>query len=294
MTNCQTTLPGRIANPLALIRVAMALLLTAVIASGCSTREALTIQPLTLANMQPEKYAAIVMDADSGRVLYSAAPTEPRYPASLTKMMTVFMMFDAMESGRMTRSTQIPVSDYAASRPASKLYLEAGSTIDADTAIRALVVKSANDVATAVAEYLGGSEDNFARQMTARARTLGMNSTVFKNASGLPDNEMRTTAEDMARLALALRRIHGRYYGYFALRSFEWNGNEVRGHNRVLDLVSGADGLKTGYIRASGFNLATSARRNGRTYVAVVMGGRSGRERDDHMVELLNAAMGDR
>lgn len=275
-----------------LARSVMIVLAFAMVLSACTTREVLEIRPLTLANMQPDKYAAIVMDAETGSVLYSAAPREPRYPASLTKMMTVFMMFDAMEAGRMTRSTPIPVSDYAASRPASKLYLKAGSTIDADTAIRALVVKSANDVATAVAEYLGGSEENFARQMTARARTLGMNSTVFRNASGLPDDEMRTTAEDMARLAVALRRTHGRHYGYFALRSFEWNGQEVRGHNRVLDQVAGADGLKTGYIRASGFNLATSARRNGRSYVAIVMGGRSGSERDEHMVELLNAAMG--
>ncbi|MEN0000591.1 MAG: serine hydrolase, partial [Pseudomonadota bacterium] len=145
--------------------------------------------PLDLAvpTSDATKYAAIVVDADNGSVLHSFAPDSPRYPASLTKMMTLYMMFDALKSGRMTLDTEIPVSKNAARQPASKLYLKADSTISADSAIRALVVKSANDVATAVAEYLGGTEDDFARQMTARARTLGLNATIFTNASGLPD-----------------------------------------------------------------------------------------------------------
>ncbi|MEL6922033.1 MAG: D-alanyl-D-alanine carboxypeptidase family protein [Pseudomonadota bacterium] len=244
---------------------------------------------LSTPTVSASKYASIVVDAGSGKVLYSVAPDEARYPASLTKMMTVYMMFDAIKARRMSPDTSIPVSAYAAGRPASKLYLKAGSTITADKAIRALVVKSANDVATAVAEYLGGTEENFAAQMTSRARSLGMRSTVFKNASGLPDSQMRTTARDMAKLALALRRHHGRYYDYFGLTRFEHNGRTITGHNKVLASYAGADGLKTGYTRASGFNLATSASRGGRSLVAIVMGGDSGAKRDQHMIRLLDA-----
>ncbi|MEM1377491.1 MAG: D-alanyl-D-alanine carboxypeptidase family protein [Pseudomonadota bacterium] len=237
----------------------------------------------------PAKYASIVVDARSGKVLYSVAADELRYPASLTKMMTVYMMFDAIKAGRMSLDTPIRVSSYAASRQASKLYLKARSTITADKAIRALVVKSANDVATAVAEHLGGSEERFAAQMTSRARSLGMRATVFKNASGLPDSQMRTTARDMAKLSLALRRNHGRFYGYFGLTSFEHNGRTVTGHNNVLKSYAGVDGLKTGYTRASGSNLATSASRNGRSIVAIVLGGEGSARRDQHMVRLLDA-----
>ena len=175
--------------------------------------------------------------------------------------------------------------------PASKLYLKAGETIGVDLAIRALAVKSANDVATAVAEQIAGSEEAFARAMTARARQLGLRSTVFTNASGLPDPQMRTTARDMAILSLALRRDFPQYYRYFALRSFDYKGKTIKGHNKVLDIVAGADGIKTGYIRASGYNLAASVRRGGKSLVAVVMGGESGRARDAHMAQLLTASI---
>lgn len=255
--------------------------------SACSTSDTLEI---SAPQAEPSKYAAIVIDAKDGSILYSRAADEVRYPASLTKMMTLYLLFEALETGQMSRSTQVPVSAYAAARPASKLYLKAGSTIDVDTCIRALAVKSANDVATAVAEQVAGSEEAFARRMTAKARALGMRSTVFTNASGLPDSNMRTTARDMAILSLALRQNFPQYYSYFALRSFEFRGKTITGHNKVLDMVAGADGIKTGYIRASGYNLATSVRRSGKSMVAVVMGGESGRARDAHMAQLLTAS----
>ena len=264
----------------------LSLILAASVLSACSTTDALEIaQP----QAEPSKYAAIVVDARSGKVLYSEAADQIRYPASLAKMMTLYLLFEALQSRRLSLNSQIPVSANAARQPASKLYLKEGTTIDVDTAIRALVVKSANDVATAVAEHLAGNEAQFARRMTARARTLGMGRTVFTNASGLPDPAMRTTARDMSKLSLALRRDFPQYYSYFKLVSFEYRGKTIRGHNKILGMVSGADGIKTGYIRASGYNLAASVRRNGRSIVAVVMGGKSGSARDAHMAQLLTA-----
>jgi D-alanyl-D-alanine carboxypeptidase len=255
--------------------------------SACTTSDTLDIAPPQAA---PSKYAALVVDASDGAILYSNGADETRYPASLAKMMTLYLLFEAIDDGRMSKSTQIPISANAAGRPASKLYLKAGTTIDAETAIRALAVKSANDVATAVAEYLAGSEEQFARQMTAKARALGMNSTVFTNASGLPDSGMRTTARDMARLGLALRQRFPHHYYYFALRSFDYRGKTIRGHNRTLDQIAGADGIKTGYVRASGYNLVTSVRRGDKSVVAVVMGGDSGSARDAHMAQLVTAS----
>ncbi|WP_421858954.1 D-alanyl-D-alanine carboxypeptidase family protein [Oricola sp.] len=267
----------------ALVASAAVLALTA-----CSTSSVLEIpEP----QADPQKYAAIVIDAKDGSVLYSRAADQLRYPASLTKMMTLYLMFEALESGRLSRNSQIPISANAARKPASKLYLKAGQSIDVDTAIRSLVVKSANDVATGVAEHLAGSEAAFARQMTAKGRQLGMRSTVFTNASGLPDTKMRTTARDMAVLSLALRRDFPQYYSYFSLRSFQHGGKQITGHNKVLEQVAGADGIKTGYVRASGYNLATSMRRGGKSLVAVVMGGDSGRARDAHMAQLLSASL---
>ena len=260
--------------------------LAAALLSACSTADTLEIAK---PQAEPSKYAAIVVDAEDGKVLYSVAADQTRYPASLTKMMTLYLMFEALQNGRLSRSSQIPVSANAAKQPASKLYMKVGTSIDVDTAMRALVVKSANDVATAVAEHLASDEDRFARLMTAKARQLGMGRTVFTNASGLPDTGMRTTARDMAVLSLALRRDYPQYYSYFRLKSFEYRGKTIRGHNKILDMVSGADGIKTGYIKASGYNLAASVRRNGRSLVAVVMGGKSGSARNEHMAQLLNA-----
>jgi D-alanyl-D-alanine carboxypeptidase len=233
------------------------------------------------------KYAAIVIDANSGKVLFADSADAARYPASLTKMMTLYMLFDAMAAGKVSKSTKIPVSAKASAEPPSKLGLRPGASITAEQAIMALVTRSANDVATAVGEFLGGSEQRFGEMMTRRARSLGMRNTTFRNAHGLPNTAQRTTARDMAILGMALREHHPRYYGYFSTRSFVFAGKRIGTHNRVMQRVQGVDGIKTGYIRASGFNLVTSAQDGKRSIVAVVMGGRTARSRDDHMVALL-------
>ncbi|WP_378945767.1 D-alanyl-D-alanine carboxypeptidase family protein [Mesorhizobium sp. ANAO-SY3R2] len=257
----------------------------AVVLAGCTTTEALnTVQAPAPAS---DKYAAIVVDASNGRTLYQAYATAPRYPASLTKMMTLYMLFEAMQQGRVTQATPIPVSAHAASQPPSKLGFRRGEQIEAETAIRALATKSANDVAAAVGEYLGGSEDGFARMMTAKARQLGMTSTVFRNASGLPDAEQRTTARDMAVLGMALRKHFPEHYYYFSATDFSFRGKRIRGHNDLLGRVNGVDGIKTGYIRASGFNIVTSVNADGRKLVVVVMGGDTARKRNDHVEELI-------
>ncbi|MCT7374721.1 D-alanyl-D-alanine carboxypeptidase family protein [Chelativorans salis] len=252
--------------------------------AGCTTTAVVApaVKPLV-----SEKYAAIVIDANTEQVLYEEASNVPRHPASLTKMMTLYLLFEALDSGRLNPLSQIPVSAYAASRPPSKIGLRAGQSIDINTAILSLCVKSANDVATAVAEYLAGSEEQFAKMMTAKARQLDMRSTIFRNASGLPDPEQITTAHDMALLAMALHKRFPHHYHYFSNRSFSYAGKTIEGHNDLLGRVDGVDGLKTGYIRASGYNLATSAGRGGRRVVAIVMGGETAKARDAHMEELI-------
>jgi D-alanyl-D-alanine carboxypeptidase len=270
---------------LSISMVMVAAMLSACASSGGSLDEAVdSVAPTTA------KYAAIVVDEKSGKMLYGANVNELRYPASLTKMMTLYMMFEAMDQGRISRDTAIPVSRNAARRPPSKLGLKAGQSIPVDTAIRVLVVKSANDVATAVAEFLGdGSEARFAEMMTAKARTLGMNRTTFKNASGLPDPGQVTTATDMARLSIALRRQFPHHYGYFRQTEVTVAGRTIKGHNKAMDMIPGADGLKTGYTRASGFNLATSVRRQGKSIVGVVMGEDKASIRDARMTQLMSA-----
>jgi D-alanyl-D-alanine carboxypeptidase len=237
-----------------------------------------------------EKYAAIVVDAKSGKMLYGANSNELRYPASLTKMMTLYMVFEAMDQGRINRTDLIPISRNAAARPPSKLGLKAGQSIPVDTAIRVLVVKSANDVATAVGEFLGGgSEARFAEIMTAKARSLGMTRTTFKNASGLPDPGQVTTATDMARLSILLRRNFPHYYSYFGQTEVTVAGRTIKGHNKAMEMIPGADGLKTGYTRASGFNLATSVNRGGKSVVGVVMGENTAAIRNARMAALMSA-----
>ncbi len=233
------------------------------------------------------RYAAYVIDANTGQVLFSRNADARRYPASLTKMMTIYLIFEAIESGRITEKTQVPFSRNAASEPPTKLGVKAGGSITVETAIRALVTRSANDVSTAIAELIGGSEANFARMMTAKAKQLGMNSTQFRNAHGLPNAQQYTTARDMAILGVALREHFPRRYDYFATRSFAYGKQRISTHNRLLGRIEGVDGIKTGYTRASGFNLVTSVRSNGRSVVAVVMGGQSGKSRDDHMAALI-------
>jgi D-alanyl-D-alanine carboxypeptidase len=277
------------------IRAALVLLMMTLLAA-CSTTETLDLvgpAPPPPARLPSEKYAAIVVDVNSGRVLYEADSELPRYPASLTKMMTLYMLFEAMESGRVTSATVIPVSDRARRQAPSKLGFKPGETIDADTAIRALSVKSANDVAVAVGEYLGGTEDQFAQMMTAKARTIGMRGTTFRNASGLPDAGQITTARDMAMLGMALRKRFPSQFAYFSSQSFVFRGRVVKGHNDLIGRVPGVDGIKTGYIRASGFNICTSVSRSGRKLVVCVFGGKTARERNGHVGELIEHYLGD-
>ena len=237
-----------------------------------------------------ERYAAIVMDARSGEVLLDDQAEQVRYPASLTKMMTLYMVFDALRRGEITLDTRLVASRNASRQPPSRLGLRRGNSINVDQAIRAIAVQSANDVATMVAERLGGSESRFAAEMTARARTLGMTDTRFVNASGLPDERHYSTAHDLAILAQALWRDFPQYYGYFQTESFSWGRRYSRNHNHLLGEVQGLDGIKTGYTRASGFNLATSTERGGHRVIVVVLGGASARARDSQVTYLIDGA----
>jgi len=249
---------------------------------------ALTLVLLPSDAAQARRYASIVIDSQTGRVLHADNPDRRAYPASLTKMMTLYMVFEALDIGKLKMNQKLPVSRRAAGMPASKLGLRRGSTIRVKDAIMALITKSANDVATVVAESLGGTESNFAKMMTAKARSLGMKNTTFRNASGLPNKHQLSTARDMARLAQALMRHFPRYYKLFSTRSFSYKGRSYRNHNKLLRTYKGTDGIKTGYTRASGYNLVASAVRNNRRIIAVVFGGKTGRSRDKHMAKLLN------
>ncbi len=237
------------------------------------------------------KYASIVVDLETGQVLHDRSADEPRHPASLTKVMTLYLVFDALDSGKLKLSDRLPVSKVAARAQPSKLGLKAGTTIKVEDAIRALVTKSANDVAIVIAEKLGGgSEAKFVAKMNAKARELGMLSTNFRNSSGLPDKKQITTARDMAKLGEAIYQDHRNRYNYFALASFTWNKRTYMNHNELLKKVEGVDGIKTGFTNASGYNLMASAERNGRRVIAVMMGGTTGKSRDAHVADLLEAA----
>lgn len=242
-----------------------------------------------------DRYAAIVMDANTNEVLLEDQADARRLPASLTKMMTLYMIFEALERGDITLQTRWTASRNVARQPASRLGLGCNrrrgcDTINVDQAIRALAVQSANDVATLTAERLGGSEARFAANMTARARELGLTETRFANASGLPDERHRTTARDMAVLSQALWRDFPQYYHYFQTPSFSWGRNHGRNHNRLLGEVTGVDGIKTGYTRASGFNLATMAERGGRRVIVVVLGGETSSSRNAQVAYLVEGA----
>lgn len=232
-------------------------------------------------------YAAIVVDANSGRVLHAANADSLRHPASITKIMTLYLLFEQLEAGKLKLDSDLPVSAHAAAQAPSKLGLRPGQSIEVEDAIKALVTKSANDVAVVVAEAIGGSEKAFARLMTRKAHALGMTRTVYANASGLPDNDQVTTAREQALLGRIIQERFPRYYAYFSTRVFHYRGRAMRNHNRLLGNLDGIDGIKTGYIRASGFNLVASMHRDGRHVVAVVMGGSSGRLRDARMKKLL-------
>ncbi|WP_119273999.1 serine hydrolase [Taklimakanibacter deserti] len=236
------------------------------------------------------KFSALAVDARTGDILFSSDADGLRHPASLTKVMTLYILFQEMKAGRLTLDSRITVSRYAAGRPPTKLGVKAGQTVSVGDAIKALITLSANDVAVAVGEHIEGSESAFARRMTETARQLGMSRTTFRNASGLPDPKQVTTARDMATLSLRVQRDFPQYYPYFRTSSFQFGKRTIRTHNRLLRRFEGTDGIKTGYIRASGFNLTTSARRGDKRIIGVVMGGRTGRARDNYMIAMLNKA----
>lgn len=241
----------------------------------------------TAAPAADSRYAAIVVDANTGKTLFSANAGSRRYPASLTKMMTLYLTFEALKAGKIKKTTAVKFSAQASAQPPTKLGVRAGGSVSVETAIYSLITRSANDSALALAELLGGSESGFARLMTAKARVLGMQSTVFRNPHGLPNNAQFTTARDMATLGIALREHFPQYYSYFSIRSFQYGKQRIANHNRLLGRVRGVDGIKTGYTRASGFNLVSSVADGDRRIVAVVMGGQSGSARDQHMANLI-------
>ena len=235
-----------------------------------------------------KKYASIVMDADTGVILSQSKADKKLHPASLTKIMTLVMVFDALESGKIGSRDRIRISRKAASMVPSKLGLPAGSSIRVQDAIYSLVTKSANDIAVAVAEHIGGSEKNFAVMMTKKAHEIGMRSTRFVNASGLHDRRQISTARDMAKLGRYSVYRYPNYYRYFSKTSFKYRGKTYKNHNKLLGNYNGVDGIKTGYVNASGFNLVASAQRDGRRIIGVVFGGKSSKSRNDHMVTLLD------
>jgi D-alanyl-D-alanine carboxypeptidase len=233
----------------------------------------------------------MVVDAKTGKVLHAVNEHALRHPASVTKVMTLYLLFEQLERGKMALDTELKVSTHGASQPPSKLGVRPGGTIEVEDAIKALVTKSANDVAVVVAENLGGSEEAFAEQMTRKARALGMTSTRYRNASGLPDPEQITTARDLTILGRAIQERFPKQYRYFQTRVFNYGRAAYRNHNKLLGRVEGVDGIKTGFTRASGFNLLTSAKSGERHIVAVVLGGRSGGTRDAAMASLVNASL---
>jgi D-alanyl-D-alanine carboxypeptidase (penicillin-binding protein 5/6) len=271
-------------------RALVALAFTAAALSPVLTAPALARTSDASANFRPTsapKYAAIVIDANSGEVLYENKADSPRYPASISKVMTMYLAFEALSEGRLKLTDQIVVSPRAASMAPTKLGLRAGETINVDDALRALAVQSANDMAVAVAEKIGGTETRFAALMTLRGQELGMTGSRFVNASGLPDSRQISTARDIATLSRAVMRDYPQYYSYFSTQQFSFRGRTMRNHNGLLGKMPGVDGLKTGFTNASGFNLSASAVRDGRRLIAVVLGGSSTAARDGNVEDLL-------
>ncbi len=258
----------------------------AVGAVGWASPATAQIPYLNLISSEP-KYAAIVVDANSGEVLYAKSPDAPRYPASITKIMTLYLAFEAVNNGQLSLDDFIVVSPHAAAQAPSKLGLRAGETISVADAMHAVAVKSANDMAVALAEKIGGSESRFAALMTLRANELGMSNSRFVNASGLPDARQITTARDIAILSRAVMRDYPQFYVFFSQRQFAYRGEVMKNHNGLLGKMPGVDGLKTGFTNASGFNLAASAVREHQRLIAVVMWGNSVAARDNHEQDLL-------
>jgi D-alanyl-D-alanine carboxypeptidase len=276
---------------------ALALIMAIIMATLCvapdahakkNPRKTKQAQSRSASGTADPRYAAIIMNPITGEVYHQQDADERRYPASLTKMMTLYLLFEALEQKKISLSDDLEVSALAARQAQTNLSLDEGDEIEVETAIKALVVRSANDVSVAVAEKLGGDVEGFARKMTAKARALGMTGTVFRNPNGLPISGQYTTARDMAKLGIALKRDFPRYYRYFSTLQFSHNGVTYYTHNRVMLRYAGVDGIKTGFIGASGFNLVTSVVRGGRPLVGVVMGGSTGAWRDNRMIQLLD------
>lgn len=242
--------------------------------------------------LSPPGFAAIVVDANSGHTLFAQKEDQKRHPASITKVMTLYLLFEQLEKGRLSLRSPLRISQHAAAQAPCKLNLDPGETIEVEDAIKAVVTKSANDIAVAIAEAVGGDEEHFAQMMTAKAHALGMRDTHFANASGLPNPAQVTTAHDLAVLGRAIQEKFPKYYRYFSTHSFAYNGEVMRNHNHLLDRIEGMDGIKTGYTNASGFNLLTSVRRGGRHIVAVVLGGRTAGARDAYMASLIHRHVG--
>lgn len=266
----------RMAAPAAAVVIAAGISTAAIAAKGFPSQ------------VVPSKYSAIVVDTATGKVLYEVSPDTHRYPASLTKMMTLYVMFEELERGRFKLSTPLRVSALAQRQSPTKLGLRAGETISVEDAIKGLITRSANDAAAVIAENVAGSVPSFADRMTRTARAIGMTNTRFRNANGLPDPGQFTSARDMMKLGVALQVRFPQYYPLFSIRSYNFRGRTIGSHNNLLGRVNGVDGIKTGYVNASGFNLVTSVKRDGRKVVAVVMGGKTAAQRDAHMVQLIN------
>ncbi|MCF8495455.1 MAG: D-alanyl-D-alanine carboxypeptidase [Alphaproteobacteria bacterium] len=244
--------------------------------------------PVAVSAADNPRYASLVMDADTGIILHQRYADKKVHPASLTKVMTLMLVFDALERGTITLDERVKISKHAAGMPPSKLGLPAGSSLRVQDAIYALVTKSANDIAAALAEHVGGTEPMFARMMTRRAHALGMSKTLFTNASGLHNPAQTTTARDMVLLARAIIQEYPEYYRYFSTKNFTYAGHSYHNHNRLMESYPGMDGMKTGYVNASGFNLVASAVRGNRRLIGVVFGGRTTKSRNDHMASLLD------
>ncbi len=234
------------------------------------------------------RYAAIVVDAESGEVLYAKRADSPRYPASITKVMTLYLVFEHLAQGKLQMHDEIVFSRNAASKQPTKLGVPAGKSITVEEAIQALAIRSANDVATAIAEHIGGTESRFAAMMTLRAQELGMSQTRYVNASGLPDSRQISSAQDIALLSRSIMRDYPQYYGYLGQKTFNYAGQRMNNHNGLLHRMPGVDGLKTGFTNASGYNLAASAVKGDRRLIAVVLGGTSNASRDNEVERLLN------
>uniref|UniRef100_UPI0028A16F6E D-alanyl-D-alanine carboxypeptidase family protein n=2 Tax=Brevundimonas TaxID=41275 RepID=UPI0028A16F6E len=262
--------------------------LAALVVGGVVLTPALGAPPPVAQSSDNSRYASIVVDAASGEVLFSRFADARRYPASITKVMTLYLVFEALESGKVKLTDNLTVSPRAASQPPSKLGLAAGQSISLEDAMKATAVRSANDMAVVLAEHIGGSEAQFTARMTAKARELGMDHTRFTTANGLPDTRQATTARDLSILSRAVMRDYPQYYRYLGLHDWFYNGRDYRNTNGLLATGRGYDGIKTGFTNASGYNLAASSVRDGKRIITIVMGGRSTKSRNEHVAELMD------